>query len=886
MSKHVHEIAQRLSLRTPQRESLEILHHVVSDLDLLSLDDSAGALAKVQESFPSVEDFERDFPSLCFALATGVGKTRLMGAFIAYLFRAHQIRHFFVLAPNLTIYDKLIKDFTPNTPKYVFEGLHEFATRSPWLLTGDNYEQMNIGAIELQNDVIVNIFNISKVNSEVRGGRSPRIRRLSEYIGQSYFDYLAELDDLVLLLDESHRYRATAGARAINELKPILGLELTATPKATGTSGQPFKNVIYSYPLSKAMADGFVKEPAVTTRENFSEKNYTSEQLERLKLEDGALVHENTKVHLEAYARETGEPFLKPFMLVVAQDTTHADQLKKLIDDDGFLAGRYKGKVITVHSKLSGELNDDALQSLLNVESADEPVEIVIHVNKLGEGWDVKNLYTIVPLRASASEILTEQTIGRGLRLPYGIRTGRFEIDTLSIIAHDKFQAIIEKANEADSIIRKGTYIGRDVPDKPLKPMEAPTKAQNAIFGGEVPVPAGRTHTQPPLFSSREEMEVAKAAFAAIERISRLPTAGELLSEKAQELLVREVVSAQRYDQAALKLVDAVDVEDIVRKTTEKYVELTMRIPRIVVHPSSESRFVFHPFTWKPPNNQYMPVASDLLRHALSSGEVRRLGGSHGVVDESVLANYIVRHLIDFDDICYDENADLLVGLAEQTLHWLRSYLGDEEDLKNVLQYHGRHIAAHIHDQMVENSEVIEEGYAGSVSKGFVVLQSQTLIALADADIADYRDDPPKKSEINRLVYNAFDKCAYFHQKFDSDPERLFAAILEQPGNEVLKWVKPARGQFKIFLREGGTYNPDFVVETNTEMFICEPKSSKEVTNPEVLQKKDAAVAWCEHATKHAQESGGKPWTYLLIPDDEIKPTSTFAHLAARFRCA
>src|SRR5437868_13753532 len=100
----------------------------------------------------------------------------------------------------------------------------------------------------------VNIFNISKINSEVRGGASPRIKRLSEYIGQSYFDYLAGLDDLVLIMDESHRYRASAGVRAINELKPILGLELTATPQIESAGGTtPFKNVIYSYPLSSAL---------------------------------------------------------------------------------------------------------------------------------------------------------------------------------------------------------------------------------------------------------------------------------------------------------------------------------------------------------------------------------------------------------------------------------------------------------------------------------------------------------------------------------------------------------------------------------------------------------------------------------------------------------
>ena len=66
-------------------------------------------------------DFEREFPSLCFAMATGVGKTRLMGAFISYLHLDHGIKNFFVLAPNLTIYNKLIADFTANTPKYVFK---------------------------------------------------------------------------------------------------------------------------------------------------------------------------------------------------------------------------------------------------------------------------------------------------------------------------------------------------------------------------------------------------------------------------------------------------------------------------------------------------------------------------------------------------------------------------------------------------------------------------------------------------------------------------------------------------------------------------------------------------------------------------------------------
>ena len=141
--REVNNIAGRLSLRPPQTESLTKLASAIeASPAMLRPDrdaaDVAAILATLKNQFPTLQDFERDFPSMCFALATGVGKTRLMGAFISYLFQAHGIRHFFVLAPNLTIYDKLIGDFTPNTPKYVFRGVAEFASYPPEIITGDS----------------------------------------------------------------------------------------------------------------------------------------------------------------------------------------------------------------------------------------------------------------------------------------------------------------------------------------------------------------------------------------------------------------------------------------------------------------------------------------------------------------------------------------------------------------------------------------------------------------------------------------------------------------------------------------------------------------------------------------------------------------------------
>lgn len=230
MNRNVNSISGRLSLRAPQRRSLEILDRVMEIAQPHRKGDAQAALAVIRSEFPSVEDFERAFPSVCFALATGVGKTRLMGAFVTYLYVEHGIRHFFVLAPNLTIYNKLVADFTPNTPKYVFQGVAEFAVKSPALVTSDNFEQRpEILDLFQRDDVVVNVFNISKFN--VRNADARKIRRLSEFLGQSYFDYLASLDDLVLIMDEAHRYRADSSMKSIEELKPVLGLELTATPQ-------------------------------------------------------------------------------------------------------------------------------------------------------------------------------------------------------------------------------------------------------------------------------------------------------------------------------------------------------------------------------------------------------------------------------------------------------------------------------------------------------------------------------------------------------------------------------------------------------------------------------------------------------------------------------
>ncbi|HWP93312.1 MAG TPA: DEAD/DEAH box helicase family protein [Thermodesulfobacteriota bacterium] len=883
MNRHVNAIAGRLSLRPPQRRSLEILDRITEIVPPHKGADLQAALSAVRSEFPTVTDFEREFPSFCFALATGVGKTRLMGAFISYLHLAHGINNFFVLAPNLTIYNKLITDFTPNTPKYVFKGIAEFAAEPPQIITGDNYEATAVTLFDVLLRCKVNIFNISKINSEVRGGKAPRIKRLSEYIGESYFDYLAGLDDLVLIMDESHRYRASAGVRAINELKPVLGLELTATPFVETSRGAvAFKNVVYDYPLAKAMADGFVKEPAVVTQKNFDPSQFTPAQIEEIKLQDGVRLHENTRVELETYARQTENHIVKPFMLIIARDTTHASQLMGLIQSDKFFDGQYKDKVIQVDSSRTGAEEDEMVERLLAVEDPNEPTEIVIHVNMLKEGWDVTNLYTIVPLRAANARTLIEQSIGRGLRLPYGKRTGVSAVDRLSIVAHDRFQEIIDEANRPDSVIRLQQIVLD--PNTDLQKMRTVVAQPNIAEQLGDPVAqaslsTGQTLPTQTVFTTEVERKIAQKAYEVIKKYESLPSSTDLLKPEVQKRIAEEVSQNIAPVQQTLPGVTKTpDITSIVAKTVQLVVDQTIDIPRILVVPKGEVTTGFHPFTLDCSTIRYQPVERDLLIQHLRTHAQETLSFGRSLQQELRLEDYLVRGLIDFDDISYDDHADLLYDLAGQMVAHLRSYLS-EEDTRNVLIYHQKQLAAFIHAQMQAHQWEKATDYEVVVSKGFTELKESAYTA--SEPIHDFRETVNDKSRIAQMLFGGFQRCLYPIQKFQSDTERKLAVILDR---ESLKWFKPAKGQFQIFYKSGLEhleYVPDFVAETENCIYMLEPKARSEITDADVLAKKDAAIRWCEHATKHAVSNGGKPWRYALIPHDVIAENMTLSGLVA-----
>ena len=160
-----------MSLRTPQKESLLRLEKILGSVQLSKTNNLFEALTKVNALYPTCTSFEREFMSMTFALATGVGKTRLMGAFIAYLYTQKDIHNFFVVAPNTNIYMKLINDLSnPANPKYVFKGLSCFV-ETPNVVTGEDYSEKPL----FDADINIYIFNIDKFNKE-----GSKMRSISE----------------------------------------------------------------------------------------------------------------------------------------------------------------------------------------------------------------------------------------------------------------------------------------------------------------------------------------------------------------------------------------------------------------------------------------------------------------------------------------------------------------------------------------------------------------------------------------------------------------------------------------------------------------------------------------------------------------------------------
>ena len=869
-----------MSLRTPQSEALRRLEQISEKVDFRACTlANLSAIAKSSVDDNPELEFDTDFASFCFGIATGVGKTRLMGASIYLLWRLKQYRNFFILAPNTTIYEKLKSELVITSPKYMFVGLSDFPT--PRVYDGENYLSYRASQPHLdENEAVVFVFNIQKIQPQ-RGERKFKFHTYKERLGESFAGILQRLDDLVVLMDESHRYRAPASLEAIHELKPALGLEFTATPKFTG-------NLLYSFPLGKAIGR-YVKTPTVVTRTNLTTADREASEpfeispgksidlpiIERLKLQDGVLLHERKKARLEEFCAARNLPKVKPFVLISTKDTDHAKQIRAIVEAPGFMAGQYAGKVIEIHSKQSGEESDDNVAKLLTVEKATNNVEIVVHVNMLKEGWDVNNLYTIIPLRASVSEILTEQTIGRGLRLPFPLTEKDVaelnetdpDIVELEIVSHDRYEEIVKEAKKSN-LFRVKAMTDRDF--KALKTLQVAS-----LFSVDTNL-ALRTAkeefkgiTSQELVSNPKQLEqvVEKFAQKRVEEIEaqRQEQAAAAAAQPAQsEMFKTAAKPLEEFDAKQFKK----DLKEKLRLEIHRFAGKNIDIPKITTY--TNPQVVFRSFKATPKLVTLEMVEQKLQFANLATGAERRSDANVEVIEVDNPRKFLAQRLLDEVD-------ELDAGDKEYLLKAVDEYLAalgkPEADLRKLVHLYRvpiiEDLKVQIRANIYDQTEVTHK-----VEEGFVEFKGFSKTVLAEGGILELRDDLPAEEDIKRFLFRGITKSVFDAMAFHVSPEREFAIVLEDD-KKVVKWLRPPPDQLPIFYR-GRFYNLDFVVETAKNKFLVEIKARSALNEGDVREKAKSAIKWCEIASGVDK---AKKWEYRLVPDDAVKRTSDFAFI-------
>lgn len=455
------------------------------------------------------------------------------------------------------------------------------------------------------------------------------------------------------------------------------------------------------------------------------------------------------------------------------------------------------------------------MKDLLKVESSENPIEIVIHVDMLREGWDVTNLYTIVPLRKANSRTLIEQSIGRGARLPFGKRTGIDLIDRLNIVSHDRFNKIIA-----------------DLPHD--------------------------------LIDERSIEQIKIEDIPNVERVIVEPTSSFSESITDQPEISFQVEST---------ILETSPIVSIPCKA--------IQIPRLTLMPDPNakpgrfSHFLLNVRDFRPG-----PLDSSIISVDVASGKVSKIRAKIPTpfLDGS-LEDRIAGLLLDYDDVQEaEEHEEIVIDLATQMGQHLRSYL-NEKQVPTVLNQQSTVIADYIYRQMSDHYQPGEDKMIYSYGKGFVPFERASYLLPSGQEPLPYdQHQLPNGQRIETILWKGFQKSVYDRMKFDSNAERLFACCLESD-EEVLKWAKPPKDKFSIYYTKNSRYEPDFVVETRNGKYLCEVKDRRFLDDPTVHSKTNAAKQWCYAASDYSD----KPWSYLLIPDNQVDRFLSFAFYSGRF---
>jgi type III restriction enzyme len=791
----IEAISSTLDLRLPNREALEAIawrthHHF----------DTEGKLPP----FECVIDS-----------ATGAGKTYVLAAALEY-FAAEGVRNFAVVTPGRTILSKTVENFTAGSERSLLGGMDV----APVVITSENFTSPAMrAAMDDSEQVKLFVFTVQALTKPgTKLGK--KTHEFQEGLGAAFYARLKEAEDLVVFADEHHTYYGAAFSNAVRDLDPHLLVGLTATPHPK----TPPEQIIYRYPLAQAIADRNVKTPVIVGRKDDLADPTT-------KLLDGVALLELKEETIERYCAHTGKPPVVPVMLVIAQTIEEANELEVLIRRPSFAGGRYAERVLTVTS----DSPDAALQALSNLERPDSPYRIVISVGMLKEGWDVRNVYVLASMRASVSTILTEQTLGRGLRLPFGAYTDIEILDTLEVLGHERYEQLLAKAgalNEQFIDYRIETTIQTNAQGEQVPTTETATVSTPIAVSTDGTAAVIASGGGAPVIASIED-HTAKAA----EQLTRLQ----------QELHPRGGFKALR---VPLLKMGAVSVPFSLADITDHkpFRELGERLRADPVGELRRVRLSARTVTGPDGLRRTEMVTAPAVDKVVSQGSLLPL--------EDALRELRMRIMDSGPVPSRPREAKALTPLIDAFLEGM----GDKA--LTVLSGYMDRVAAGFIDLVTKEQRRCEaKPEYGDVTE---------IATLAPVRIARPTTTQDRLGKFQRGVGYEYTKSIYAEDWFDSSTERDLANILDA-AEEIAYWIRLQRDDLPILWHGSGReYNPDFIaVDTDNVHWIVEVKMNKEMASAEVQGKREAAIRWSQHVNADEKVTG--VWRYLLVSEDHVK---------------
>ncbi|MDP9364998.1 MAG: DEAD/DEAH box helicase family protein, partial [Chloroflexota bacterium] len=794
----IEAIAARLDLRQPNAEALEsIVFEIARHFEI----------DREPPPFEAVVD-----------VATGVGKTYVLAAAIEYL-AAEGVRDFAVITPGRTILDKTVANFTPGHPKSLLGGMEV----RPVVVTSDNFATPAMrAAMDDPEQVKLFIFTVQALlKPESKVGR--KTHKFQEGLGEAFYAHLQGLDGLVVFADEHHTYYGPAFSSAVRDLRPRVLIGLTATPhKKT-----PPDQIIFRYPLSAAIADKLVKTPVLVGR-----KDDRSDP--RTKLLDGVRLLELKDQAIGQWCKETDTAPVTPVMLVIAPSIAEAQEIEGIVTEPTFAGGRYADKVLTVHSSAP----DEALAELDRLEEAGSPYRVVVSVGMLKEGWDVKNVYVIASMRASVSDILTEQTLGRGLRLPFGRYTDVEILDTLEVLGHERYEDLLRKAGVLNEqfIDRRTRAILRRNAEGRLVPVSETTTVQARI----APVvsltpgaaPAGTQQTTGGIAIQSVEDHAAKAQQQLLMLQVELAPRPDLPRLRIPQLKMTAVKSE-------FSLADITELGPFRRLGESIAADPAGSLRRVAV----SARIVAGPDGLR----RTELVTTRAVNRVESPASLLPLDDARRQLIDQIIASPVVPARANQQRPAAEIVDAFLRGLGPQAESVLSGYLdrAGARLIQLVTEEQRRFAAKPSYDQVVELTEFDK-------------------VRIGRPETSRDCFGPFKRG----VGYEGYRKSLYAQDWFDSSTERDVANLLEDEDDIVL-WARLQTGDVPILWTGAREYNPDFVaVDRDETHWLIEVKMDKEMGSADVQGKREAARRWANHVS--ADEKVSVVWRYLLASEFDV----------------